>query len=271
VNEDLCGLHGGFGWVVDGATGVSRHVRSRGPSDAAWLAGIINANLAGLAESEAPMRAVLHCVDTAVSQAFKELKATDTTKGDLAGKEDLGPSACLGLVTIVTDDRGIMLHGAFLGDVVALVPTPDGIIRWTDERAKPFERRTLATLALGEAESDALPERVRLQILENRRQLNRPNGYWAVQPERPWAGCEITFEAPITPSRPVVLATDGFMRLVDVFGAYTDDTLYAGLASGEAATLLEELREHERDAMAKARPRVKKHDDATVLVLDVNR
>jgi hypothetical protein len=59
------------------------------------------------------------------------------------------------------------------------------------------------------------------------------------------------------------------MRLVDVFGAYADDTLYAALASGEADNLMGELRGYERDLMARARPRVKKHDDATVLVLDV--
>ena len=234
-----------------------------GPSDAAWLAGTISANLASLAGSDIPLGSVLPFVDTAVRQAFDDLK-TRQNRG-----EHFGPSACLGLVALSVEQDGLRLRGAFLGDVAALVKTADGIMRWTDERAKPFEARTLAALASHAPQSGALPEAARLQIIENRGKLNRPDGYWAVHPERPWAGREITFETSLAPGAPIVLATDGFMRLVDVFGAYTDDTLYAALASGEANSLMGELRGYERDLMARGRPRVKKHDDATVLVLDV--
>jgi len=48
-----------------------------------------------------------------------------------------------------------------------------------------------------------------------------------------------TFAGPSRPpprifpaGEPLVLATDGFMRLVDVFGAYTDYSLHAALAEG---------------------------------------
>ena len=69
------------------------------------------------------------------------------------------------------------------------------------------------------------------------------------------------------PGEAIVLATDGFMRLVDVFGAYSDArsmprSLRAGRNScrncekGSEATL-----------MAGAYPRVKTHDDATFLVI----
>jgi len=143
-------------------------------------------------------------------------------------------------------------------------------VRWTDERAKPFENRTLATLD-GTQGPGNLPEPARLQIVENRRQLNRVGGYWVVQPERPWAGRELTFETVIEPNRPVALATDGFMRLVDVFGTFTDATLYAALAEGHRTDLIAELRDLEgHDDVAGAGPRVKKHDDATVLVLVVD-
>ena len=61
------------------------------------------------------------------------------------------------------------------------------------------------------------------------------------------------------------------MRLVDVFGTFTDATLYAALAEGHRTDLIAELRDLEgRDDVAGAGPRVKKHDDATVLVLVVD-
>ena len=152
--------------------------------------------------------------------------------------------------------------------MVVLVPSESGIVRWSDERAKPFERKTLAALGAREHEPGTMPEAVRRQIRENRTRLNRPDGYWVVNPRRPWAGHELTFEASVEPGAAIVLATDGFMRLVDVFGAYSDVALHAALAAGRGAELMQELRERERsDLMAGAYPRVKTHDDATFLVI----
>jgi hypothetical protein len=72
----------------------------------------------------------------------------------------------------------------------------------------------------------------------------------------------------VKPGEPIVLATDGFMRLVDVFGAYSDTALHARLAAGKGPDLMKELRERERsDLLAAAYPRVKTHDDATFLVI----
>ncbi len=203
-------------------------------------------------------------LESAVADAFLPFKPP-------VPSGDLGPAACLGLVRVHSGPAGLRLSGAFLGDVVGLVPSEEGVVRWTDERAKPFERRTLAALASERRlESGEASDVVRRQIRENRQQLNRPNGYWVVQPERPWAGNELVFETEIEPGQAVVLATDGFMRLVDVFGAYTDAELHEALAAGHASELMERLRALERrDPVAGAYPRVKTHDDATVLVLAV--
>ena len=55
----------------------------------------------------------------------------------------------------------------------------------------------------------------------------------------------------IEPGQHIVLATDGFMRLVDVFGAYTDASLHATFADGGGDDLMEQLRDLERrDRMA---------------------
>jgi len=263
VNEDGIGLHGPFAWVIDGATGLSDEQLTSGGSDAAWLAGIVGDRLRDLA-GEGDADSVLHRLESAVDEAFREAIAHVSEIDD-----HQAPSACLGLIEVRPEEGGrFRIHGRFFGDVIALVPTAQGIVRWSDERAKPFERKTLAALGAREHEPGSIPEAVRRQILENRGRLNQTDGYWVVNPRRPWAGRELRFEAQVDAGAPIVLATDGFMRLVDVFGAYSDSLLHARLAAGQGAELMQELRERERgDLMAGAYPRVKTHDDATFLVI----
>jgi hypothetical protein len=262
VNEDGIGLRGSFAWVIDGATGLSdEQLTSRG-SDAAWLAGLIGDRLMDLAGEEGD--AVLSRLEADIHSIFRETTAHVPEVGDRHA-----PSACLGLVEAHPGEGGqVRVQGRFLGDVIALVPTERGVVRWTDERAKPFEKKTLAALGAREHAPGSIPEAVKRQILENRTKLNRPDGYWVVNPLRPWAGRELRFEAQVKPGEPIVLATDGFMRLVDVFGAYSDTALHARLAAGKGPDLMQELRERERnDLLAAAYPRVKTHDDATFLVI----
>ncbi|MCB8821392.1 hypothetical protein [Microvirga rosea] len=262
VNEDACGLQGDLAWIVDGATGVSEGRIAGAESDAAWLARFIGDQLANAGHPDGRVDELLRQLEDDAAQAFARAAGVPVP-------EEAGPSACLGLISAVREPPGsLALKGFFLGDVVALVLSEGRVLRWTDERAKPFERRTLAALQDGHDRSADLPDAVRRQILENRTKLNHPDGYWVVNPLRPWAGRELRFSAPVEAGAPVVLATDGFMRLVDVFDAYTDDTLYRALAAGKGEELLGELRDRERrDETRQTFRRVKTHDDATVLVI----
>ncbi|MGO4705614.1 hypothetical protein AB4072_07540 [Microvirga sp. 2MCAF38] len=263
ANEDGLGARSGRAWIVDGATGVAGAHLTSGRTDASWLAGAIGEELE--AASPEDLSTLLTTVQARIGTAFAQ-----AANGAARDEEHVAPSACLGVIHCkeIREDGLFTIQGAFLGDVVALVPTETGVLRWTDERAKPFERRTLATLGRSVRQAGVMPEETRQQILENRTKLNKPDGYWVVHPLRPWAGQELRFEAQVAPGQPIALATDGFMRLVDVFGIYTDEALYAALSTGRALDLMQELREREqRDDVATAFPRVKVHDDATVLVV----
>lgn len=265
INEDGCGLHGAHAWIVDGATGISDRLIMAAPSDAAWLSAIIGERLIQGIPTGATDAALLTDLQCEIERAFEIAIAPQA--GSIGA---IGPSACLGLIGISASDRqgALWLRGSFLGDVVALLPVEGRILRWTDERAKRFEQLTLAALGVGGHRPDGMTEQVRRQILENRSKLNRPDGYWVVNPRRPWAGSALRFEAEIEADAPIVLATDGFMRLVDVFRVYTDVSLHEALAEGRGDELLDELRERERrDATARTFRRVKAHDDATVLVI----
>lgn len=258
------GLRGPCAWIIDGATGLSTEQLTKGGSDAAWLAGTIGGALERLIAEARPGADTLKRLESEVENLFQAATA------HLPGRHvHHAPSACLGLIQAQKADAGRMrVEGFFFGDVVALVPTEQGILRWTDERAKPFERKTLAALETGGHEPGRIPDAVRRQILENRSKLNQPDGYWVVSPCHPWAGHELCFEAHLRAGEVIVLATDGFMRLVDVFAVYTDQSLHAALAAGRGDELIEELRALERsDSLSGSYPRVKMHDDATVLVI----
>lgn len=264
INEDGAGLHGRSAWIIDGATGLSTEQLTAGGSDAAWLAGALDEALQRLSGEGLHGPDILRQLESEVRGKFEA--ATAHLPGHHLHR---APSACLGLVQ--AQEAGaekLRVEGFFLGDVVALVPSEKGIERWTDERSKPFEQKTLAALGAEGHEPGQMPEVVRRQILENRTKLNQPDGYWVVSPCHPYAGRELRFEAQIEEGEAIILATDGFMRLVDGFAAYTDRSLHAALAAGRGDDLIEELRGLERsDLLSGAYPRVKTHDDATVLVI----
>ncbi|HEV7372298.1 hypothetical protein [Arenibaculum sp.] len=240
VNEDAAGTAGCFAWIIDGASGSG---------DAARLASVMDAFLAAEAPRHGP---------GTLADLLSGLEA------HLAGlfPED-GPSACLGLVAFgVPRDGRVPVQGAVLGDVCVYLDAGPGFVRWTDDRLKPFEARTLAALASGDA------GQVRAQIRRNRAFLNRDGGYFAVHPRLPWAHAALRFEASVAAGSPVVLATDGFTRLDDLFGHMDARALAAAVAAGGAAALLGTLRALEgADPDGRRHPRVKRHDDATVLAV----
>jgi hypothetical protein len=67
-----------------------------------------------------------------------------------------------------------------------------------------------------------------------------------------------------------LLATDGFMRLVDLFGRYTPDEVMCLAGGIGLAKLARELREMEAaDGDCLHVPRTKPHDDASAILLEI--
>ena len=68
----------------------------------------------------------------------------------------------------------------------------------------------------------------------------------------------------------VLLCTDGFYRLVDMYGLYDDDGLIRAALDGGLAALVGRLRGFEADAAENARfGRFKTSDDAAALLLEI--
>ena len=70
--------------------------------------------------------------------------------------------------------------------------------------------------------------------------------------------------------RRVLLASDGYYRLVDHYNAMTDDGLIRRTEADGAAALLQQLRVIEAaDPLAASYPRLKIRDDATALLIGI--
>lgn len=260
VNEDGCGITGNFAWIADGA-GTAGEPRFAGSgTDAAWLVDTISRTMSDSLEADSGrgLDELLDVVERDLRTAWGARSETDP-----AG----GPTCCLGLIEHWRYDGRV--NFALVGDVVLLVTTENGQFhKITDERVKPFEARSLAALGPSHRPDGIMPAAARAQIQANRALMNTPDGFPIVCPAVPWVKGLLRGAGRLALDKPVVMMTDGFYRLVDVFGRYTDATLYEACAKGRGPALLQELRALEAaDADMTRYPRFKVHDDASVLVV----
>jgi protein phosphatase 2C-like protein len=179
------------------------------------------------------------------------------------------PFACL---AIAHDTRqNIELWN--MGDLTTLVRRRDGSVERCGESAvRELDGRAIEhlgrELAAGVEPHAARIARVWATLGSNRALRNRLLGYHVLDIAD---ACQGRFEHRTWPRRDVrelLMMSDGFYRLVDTFGRYTDASLFEALERSGAKSLLEELRALEReDAECTRALRFKTHDDATALWL----
>jgi hypothetical protein len=264
-NEDAHGVSPRAAWVIDGATGVSRGPDILEPSGAAWLAETLSDALHGLFRqgTPAPMTATLAAAQAAVAGAFEA-----TVGGAVIEAPDL-PTACLGLALL----DGERIDLAVIGDIAILHRATDGTVtHLSDHAVDEFSDRTRT--ALDEVRrlrptEDPMPH-VREQIRVNRLMANQPGGYNVVHPRLAWDDKVTTATHAAADGDVLLVASDGFFRLVDHFGIHTEADLVEAALSQGLAPLLARLRaEEEADPHGVRAPRIKRHDDATAVLLRV--
>jgi serine/threonine protein phosphatase PrpC len=263
INEDAVGATMSAAWAIDGATGVSdRPPLVVGTTDAAWLAGELNAALhAVFNRPDAELERALAGVEAKLRADFLAIDRAPVTP---AGEQ---PTAALAVAAL----RGETLHLIGIGDCRIICEERTGEVgEFNPSAIGPAEalivaeRRRLLAQYPGE---DPWP-RLKAFIRPLRERANQEGGYSVVHPTRPWSNRVVRETRERRKVRRLLLLSDGLYRLVDVFTAVTAAGLMQAAVAKGLSRLYAELRALEdADRDCSKYPRVKTYDDASGILI----
>jgi hypothetical protein len=206
--EDRAGMSGSLAWVLDGASAVS----DDGPittaeSDALWMVEHIDHHLKQLADEDLPLADIV-------------AMAIESTKSDSAewtATPEFPPSAALGLVR----RKGPKTEFLVLADISVIMRTDRGvhlfIDRRVDEHNRAAQEAMKAALVSPAATLADARERARPLLADVRRQaMNKDGGYWVASTDR--NAVDHALVGAVDGVTELILASDGFMRGVELFG-----------------------------------------------------
>lgn len=242
-NEDLFGVEGNFAWIFDGATSMSPSEQGARELVLALSDGIREAILAG----EMDLRRIgKHGVDVAIQR----LK-TDGSK--------IPPSAA-GLICKL---QGNILEYLVLGDVTMIVRSQKSISIVRDPSSL---QREVSFLIEAKTTQRSLGE----VIDQRRREMNTQAGYWIWSISKDAVDKAYLSQFIVSPDSWVLLASDGYLRLVDLFRSVSHDELMLLTINKGCDFIIDMVRdlEHE-DADCSRFSRASVCDDASGLLLEI--
>lgn len=245
-------------WVIDGASGVCRDQLGLSISDAAWYAGRLSAEFAAFPPASCDIREYL----AAVIERMRDAYCTMLPGRSRVAKVAL-PSAAILWVRLRVERFKVHLDAWWLGDC-SLIVQPTGpaaqLIGAPGELS--LSRHDQRLSCDPQARRDG---RLLARLKRQRARMNTKSGYWicSIDPRAAWQARSTTLEMPMPTT--LLLMSDGFSRILDLFHAVDELTLLHGGAAGLPGTVAR-LRELEDgiDSMD-THPRVKVSDDATAV------
>jgi serine/threonine protein phosphatase PrpC len=266
VNEDLSGATQYAVWVLDGATGIADRRVLPGPSDARWLVNIVSDVLRQELDAACSLADVMRGVARRVMTAFShEALRPDASAMDM-------PSACLALLRLAGDHMDL----ANIGDCRILHRQAGGSVScFGSSRLSALDeglrQEVIRRQATGLRHDEVWPLVLPL-IRRNRGLMNEAEGYWIIDASERWIEHVETTTLIGRPGDILMLVTDGFWRLVDLYGRYDAESLLAAAQSGGLASLVTELRTIEAaDEECERHARLKARDDATAVLVRVGK
>lgn len=264
VNEDRCGAEGSTAWIIDGATDVVQAPLAGAHSDAAWFAAELDHALRRrTGDGDLPLDALPGLLAEDMARAFRQ-PARREPKG-----RDEHPSAA-GIIVRLT---GHQLEYVSLGDCTLLVENSasplrlgtdenDAGDRWVAEAIKAYQSAAACSTPT------ATREHLWPKLRAARATMNTEGGYGIFSITPPPRKFVHLGRVKLDSGATLLLATDGLMRLADVFRRYDSRVLFEAARERGIAALIGELRSIENaDGDCTAFPRAKVSDDATGLLL----
>ena len=264
VVEDRAGAANDLAWMIDGATDVVERPLTSAATDADWIAGRLDAVFSELsATSPADLSLLPNLAAARLASEF----ACEARRAPIDKTEHPSASA------IVVRGCNAGLEYVSVGDCTLLAGGISGFVRvGVDAGAAgdPQLARALAALHASHSGLNAETARARIwpSIKAGRAAMNERHGYGVfsiTSTPRHFVG---TGQIAMPTSAHVLQASDGLMRLADVFRLYTAPALFAAARDEGLTPLIRHLRTVEREDIHGHRyPRAKSNDDATGLLL----
>lgn len=266
ANEDRAGAAGSLAWIIDGATGVAERRILPGPSDAAWLASAYHKHLERLGGQ--PYASLPALVETVIAAVIADFEREALHPVEHAYET---PSAA----GLLVENRDGGLNMITLGDCCLFVESEPGapVSLYGPAEHHIGDPGIAAAIQKFRAEDPTLTLAQITDLLRPRQQATRAkmNVAYDVLSLDASPLTRIGVERiEIGSQARLLLATDGFTRPWDIFGLYSMDGLFTASLERGLGAIIKELRDRERsDPEGFEAPRLKTHDDATALLVEV--
>jgi serine/threonine protein phosphatase PrpC len=265
-NEDSIGFLPHAAWVLDGATGLAPARVLPGPSDARWLVGEVDARLSASLRGDLARstQSILREVVAGAAAAFERgALRRDVAPGEM-------PCACLLMARVI----GETLELGNLGDCRLVHRGVDGAATvFGTSRLDAFDRAAMDEARRLRAADPSLTRAALWEALlpvirAHRALMNQPNGYWILDLSERFLPHIETVRLPARAGDVLLLVSDGFHRLVELYGRYTYPALLEEALRSGLAALGQELIE-DADEECRTHPRLKPRDDASALLVEL--
>ncbi|MBU2582509.1 MAG: protein phosphatase 2C domain-containing protein [Alphaproteobacteria bacterium] len=265
TNEDRCGHAGAMAWVIDGATDLVDAPLVGEVSDAAWLAEHAHQQLHRLSDNPPPDL-------TALPQLLNAHLAKDFySHSRIQPSFDWQHPSASALI-VRAGKFGLEWIG--LGDCALIAETGGSLTTIGISGENAGDRETACEVSRLHNEHGVLSEAERRALIwprireERAARLNKPGGNGVLSITPPPAELIAHGNAEMQPRSHALIASDGLIRLIDIYARYDSRSLLEAVKLRGLDPLLTELRQIETtDADCSRHPRVKQLDDATGILL----
>lgn len=260
-NQDRAGSTDGAAWVLDGSGSLSE---TEIPPEKCHIHWFVDA-WDGLLAERLPATGMAETLEKGM-RLLKRVFSKRTEKTPI-GPLDV-PSAAIAAVQV----RRGNLEYFLLGDCTLILKEAGGRLHYLkDSRVEPFDRAAADVIR---RERPARPEGFSGEALEvlrrNRLLKNTEEGYPILEFDEGALSKGYRGTVPVEKGAEVILMTDGFSALIDRYGRYGSSDLFGQIRKRGLRSLYRELRAIERrDPGMDRYPRLKPHDDASIVYLEI--